>query len=229
MGSTARTAALLVAITTFVLPTAIVWGAGTQVPTSDLEAALLTVDDLLPVFQQTARASVDPSTTARPTGGPCDGPSNSGRALAIDPQVAVSGAVFKVETGAGSDASLNEDLWAFASSKEAKAFMKATKKQQAGCKEWQAVLGSESMPRAFKLSATSNPKLGDEALKIDQLVAPGPGVPVEAISASKRQLTFIRVGSVVVALNYLRTQAFTAKKPGPGYPGSAVDLLESTL
>lgn len=190
---------------------------------TQLDAGLLESADVLPIFQETDRRTLDAADLADDKRGPCNGPNTMAHAVALDEQVDVVTAAFGTEAGA----SLTEDVFSFKTAKQAASFIKKNSKQLKTCDTWDGVLGG--VTREFEVTSTDAPKLGDQALEVNVIVAPltpsSTGFDGELI----RETTYVRVGSVVVSLLYLRSVDFPARPPGAGYPQSAVTKIEDAI
>ena len=178
---------------------------------------------MLPSFEQTDLRTLDAAELAEDDRGPCSGPNTMAHAIGLDKQVDVVTAAFGTEAGA----SLTEDVFSFKNAKQAKSFIKKNSKQLKSCDSWEGILGGA--PREFEVSSIDEPDLGDQAFEVTVAVAPvtprSTGFDGELI----RETAYVRIGSVVVSLLYLRSVDFPARPPGPGYPTSAITKLEEAL
>ena len=200
-------------------------GAGEGPTVAEVDSGLLEVSDLLPVFTEVARQAPALQEVARDTGATCDGPNNAARALKIDDSALLAGVAFEAPNR---EATLNEDAYIFSTAKAAKAFMKATRRQAAGCDTWTSLVIDETAPRSFERLSSKKARLGDQGLRI-RTIAGAPGAPLDPATALEREFLYVRTGAVVLSLNFATVADSTITSPGPGYPKSAVKKMDATL
>jgi hypothetical protein len=197
---------------------------GTRPTAEQLDEGLLTTDDLIKGFEETDRRPLDALSLANDTRGPCNGPNSMAHAADLDDGVVVVTAAFGTETGG----SVTEDVFAFAKAKQATSFIDRSEEQQKSCDSWDGQVG-DPPPREITVSSVRTPKLGDQSLVVNVRIAPVSPRDTGFFGELIRQTTYARLGAVVASITYLRSIDFRSKKPGPGYPASAISKLEDVL
>lgn len=157
------------------------------------------------------------------TRGPCGGPNTMAHAVALDDDVNVVTAAFGTETGV----SLTEDVFSFKTSKQAEFFVKKNDKQVKSCDSWKGLL--QGATRTFEVTSVRAPKWGDQAVHANVNVAPTSARATGFDGKLIRQTTYVRLGTVVALLLYLRSVDFSSSTAGSGYPKSAVKSLKAAL
>jgi hypothetical protein len=218
----------LLVITTL-LPIAIwlsaptVAGADSRPSRADLDAGLLTTADLFHGYAENDRRPLEAADLAQDDRGPCRGPNTMAHAIDLDDRVDVVTASFGTETGAA----LTEDVFSFTNAKQAKSFITRNVNQLKKCKRWKGLLGGQT--RDFEVDSVRSLDLGSQAVQATVDVAPRTAGARGFDGGLIRQTTYVRVGSVVASLLFLRSIDFPRPKPGRGYPQSAVTALEDAL
>lgn len=196
-------------------------GAASGPTEAQLDEGLLTTADLLATFEETDRRPLDAAELAADDRGPCRGPNTMAHAVDIDPGVEVVTASFGTDAGA----SLTEDVFSFATATQASDFVARNAKQIKSCTSWDGLL--QGATRAFTVRAARSTRHGDQAAQLDVDIAPVTGTSTGIDGPLTRQSIFLRDGSLVAVLQYLRSVDFPARTPGSRYPGSAVKHLRS--